>query len=149
MVNKKKSAEYLSIESKIQPILESKNFILIDIELRKEEDLVVTVFVHNTTDTGVDSISKLNEPIYTALEELSFLKNGFMLEVSSPGIFRKIKNTEEFNIFNGRSIKVMDNSGDVFTGVISSFINNKLCIKTEKDDIFLDIESIKKAALNG
>jgi ribosome maturation factor RimP len=100
---------------------------------------------------GIESIAKLNDIVSPILENLDFLGENFLLEISSPGIFRKIKFIKEFNLFKGKKMHIscMENS---FIGICNGTEDDKLFLdiinkdKTIKKEVIL-IKDIKKAAL--
>lgn len=150
---KSKSEKYLMIENKIIPILTEHGFHLVDLEIKKEKDLLIIIFVFhpNKNMMCVESLGKLNKLIYPILEKINFLSEGFCLEISSPGIFRKLEWKEEFAIFRGKSMRIICKDGTIVSGVCSDFFNDQVQVTEMKtgNNILLDISKIKKASLNG
>ena len=146
-IKTKKTAE---IEHAVTNIIEENHFTLVETELREGSDMMITLYIYNSQDATVDRIGKISKILYPVLEKLDFLRNGFSLEVSSPGLYRTIKSKIEFTIFKGREVKVLDEEGNVFLGIIEDFENDNLKVLTkEKKEISLNLEKIKKASLNG
>ncbi len=148
MKEKIKSNEFLVIENAIKSILIENNFVLIDMDITLGKDALIVLYVFNEKK-DIDSMAKLNEKIYETLEQISFLKDGFSLEISSPGISRKIKFLSEFEIFKEIELKIMLNNDDVIIGKSEGIKDNKLVLTNENGTLLLDINNIKKAALNG
>ncbi|HOV13398.1 MAG TPA: hypothetical protein PK771_03855 [Spirochaetota bacterium] len=150
MKEKIKTKKILEIEEIVRPIVEEKKFLLVDVDLIEGNDPLVTLFIYNPSDTTVESLGKINKFLYPILEKLSFLKDGFSLEVSSPGLYRTINCKNEFDIFKGREVKVVCEDGLVLNGIIKNFDNNDLIIilKT-KEEMIINLDKIKKATLNG
>lgn len=150
MKEKIKTTKIQEIENAVNTILESYNFSLVDIELREGSDILVTLFIYNSVSTNIEDIGKINKIIYPILEKLSFLKEGFSLEVSSPGIYRNIKSSKEFNIFKGKEAKIILQDGSSIIGIINLFENENLHIINNKgEEIILNLDNINKASLNG
>lgn len=149
MKEKIKSGEFIRIEQSIEEFISMNNFKLVDIDVLKDgKETHVVLFVFNE-QSDIDSISKLNEKIYEILENVDFLKGGFSLEISSPGISRKIKFIEEFDIFKGKNVRVLMEDGNVLTGISCGISNDNVVVKINDEEILLDKNLIKKAALNG
>jgi len=132
MKEKIKSNEFLVIENAIKSIL----------------DALIVLYVFNEKK-DIDSMAKLNDKIYETLEKINFLKDGFSLEISSPGINRKIKFISEFEIFKELELKIMLNNDDMIVGKSEGIKDSKLVITNDNETLLLDIDNIKKAALNG
>ena len=145
-----KTKKITDIEQTVKNIIEENHFTLVETELHEGSDIMITLYIYNSQDATVDKIGKISKILYPVLEKLDFLRNGFSLEVSSPGLYRTIKSKDEFTIFKGREVKLVDEEGSVFLGIIEDFENDNLNILTkEKKEISLNLEKIKKASLNG
>ncbi|HBD94865.1 MAG: hypothetical protein A2015_09205 [Spirochaetes bacterium GWF1_31_7] len=148
MKEKIKSNEFLVIENAIKSILIENNFVLIDMDITLGKDALIVLYVFNEKK-DIDSMAKLNDKIYETLEKINFLKDGFSLEISSPGINRKIKFISEFEIFKELELKIMLNNDDMIVGKSEGIKDSKLVITNDNETLLLDIDNIKKAALNG
>ena len=147
MKEKIKSNEFLVIENAIKSILIENNFVLIDMDITLGKDALIVLYVFNEKK-DIDSMAKLNDKIYETLEKINFLKDGFSLEISSPGINRKIKFISEFEIFKELELKIMLNNDDMIVGKSEGIKDSKLVITNDNETLLLDIDNIKKAALN-
>lgn len=153
MQDKIKTKEFLIIEQGIEELLLKEGFHLVDIEIRKGKEKSVSLFVFNddSEKMGIESIAKLNDVVSPVLENLDFLGENFLLEVSSPGIFRKIKFIKEFNLFKGKKMHVLCSSNS-YIGICNGIEDDKISLEiinkdnTTKTETIL-IEDIKKAAL--
>ncbi len=148
------------IIEKITPIIENaamKNGLIpIEIEFQKESGkwfLRIFVFCNNHP-VNLDDCENLTRSIDNFLDEIIPVK--YYLEVSSPGLERKIKSTKEFSIFKGKKIKLktkfpIEELGEkIFTGFIEDFQKNiGLIFKEEKTNKIFTIleENILSAQL--
>ncbi|WP_419264622.1 ribosome maturation factor RimP [Borreliella afzelii] len=106
---------------KIQIVLYSKNFSL-----------------------GIDLMTDLHKMILLILE--ANLKYSFILELSTPGIDRKIKSDKEFQIFEGKKIKLMlDNEFE--EGFILEAKSKSFIFKTDNKELNVFYSDVKKARL--
>lgn len=106
---------------KIQIVLYSKNFSL-----------------------GVDLLTDLHKMILLILE--TSLEYSFILELSTPGIDRRIKSDREFQIFEGKKIKLMlDNEFE--EGFILESKSKSFIFKTESKELNVSYSDVKKARL--
>lgn len=149
MKEKVKSKIVLEIENKINDILEKEKIELVDIDIFFGKNKHITIYVYKKNKTDLDELSNINKKISPIIESIPDLNNSFILEISSPGINRKIKFKKEFNIFIGREIKIVTNDGTVFNGISNGIKENNLILKDDKNKIIsLDINNIKTAYLN-
>jgi len=144
-----KTKKIVEIEEALKTALDENNFTLVDIEISEDSDFI-TIYIFSSQDSTVDRIGKISKILYPILEKIPFLNRGFSLEVSSPGLYRIIKNKQEFSIFKGREIKVTDEEGNTVCGILKNFENDTVTVLTkEKKEINLIFDKIKKASLNG
>ncbi|OHD12334.1 MAG: hypothetical protein A2086_08865 [Spirochaetes bacterium GWD1_27_9] len=150
MVEKEKKEKIIEVENKIKNFLQNEEFYLVETQIQERTEYLVTLFIYNKKDTSVESLGKINKKIYPLLEDIPFLARGFSLEVSSPGIFRKIKFFDEFNIFEGREIKITKEDGTTFSGILEG-LKDKLVyiIDKNKNTHSFNLNEIKSASLNG
>ena len=153
MQDKIKTKEFLIIEQGIEELLLKEGFHLVDIEIKKGKDKIISIFVfsNDSEKMKIESIAKLNDVVSPFLENLAFIGENFLLEISSPGIFRKIKFIKEFDLFKGKKMHVLCSSNS-YIGICGGTKDDKLFLeirnkdKAPREEIIL-IEDIKKAAL--
>jgi ribosome maturation factor RimP len=83
--------------------------------------------------------------------ELSQLLPNYDLEVSSPGLNRKIRTLEEFKRFTGTPVKIAILNGTskvIVKGVINIVENNKIFIISNKKEMIFSFEDILQANLD-
>ncbi len=150
MKEKVKSSIVLDIENKIIDILNTEKIELIDTVVFLGKNKHITIFIFNKNGITLEKIGKISKQLNPIIESIPCFKDGFTLEVSSPGIFRKIKSYKEFNIFSGREIKIVTLEGEVLIGSSNGLEGNNLLLKmNENKKIKIDINNIKSANLNG
>ena len=95
---------------KIQPLIENTlmryDFIPLEVELVKESQrwfLRIFLYSYNKPVT-LDDCEKVTRSLDTFLDELIPFK--YNLEVSSPGLDRKLKSEKEYTIFAGKNIDI-------------------------------------------
>ncbi|MFH0975333.1 MAG: hypothetical protein V1874_06085 [Spirochaetota bacterium] len=74
----------------------------------------------------------------------------YSLEVSSPGLKRKLRSIEEFIRFIGSPAKLIYSSEDgtkVIKGIINNIIDTKVELKSDNKEYIIDFEKITKANL--
>ena len=124
------------------------NYILVDVEYNNADEYV-TVFVESLKENSIDNISSVNGIIYEHLEKVDFLKNNFSLEISSPGLFRKIRHKYELDIFKNRNIKITLIDKSVLTGINNGINGDDIAISVDGEIKNINLNSIKSVHLNG
>ena len=83
------------------------------------------------------------------LDEQNILPN-YSMEISSPGLSRKLRSIDEFIRFIGSPAKVIlesEGKTNVVKGIINNIIDTKIELKSDNNEIIIDFGKIKKANL--
>lgn len=119
---------------------------IIEINTFKKRDKGrIQIVLYKGDDFGVDTLCDLHRMILLSLEVV--LKYNFSLEISTPGINRKIKSDREFKIFEGRKIKLMLGN-DFEEGLILKAEADGFIFKTDTKEIRILYNNVKKAKLS-
>ena len=95
------------IESKILPLLNESAYELVDIETGHERGRnVIRVFVDKEGGVSVDDCARLSGRIGQVLDSDDSISVPYILEVSSPGVDRKLKKESDYARFTGKRIKL-------------------------------------------
>jgi len=148
------------IIEKITPVIENaamKNGVIpIEIDFQKESGKwFLRIFIFDPEHpVDLDDCEKLTRSIDDFLDEIIPVK--YSLEVSSPGLERKIKSTKEYTIFKGKKVKIKlkeeieELKEKIFIGEILDFQKNiGLTLKIENTEqiIVVQEENINSAQL--
>jgi ribosome maturation factor RimP len=138
-----------SLDSKIIEKIE-KSINLIGYELMEIEcspnkrGLKIVTFIDHSDGITMDDCVKATKVITPILE----LKedDDYLLEVSSPGLNRKLITKEHFDRFRGQTVKIkLKNKADDrrnFKGQLKSRNGNKIEVTEDNKDILIDIDLI-------
>ncbi len=145
---------------KLEPLIDNTlmrfGLIPVEIELVKENHKwFLRIFIYSTErEVNLEDCEKVSRSLSDFLEELIPFK--YYLEVSSPGVERKIKSDKEYLIFNGKDINLklkepVDESGEKqFVAKIVDFDESEgLTVYAYKDkkDILIKKDNILSAKL--
>ncbi|HDX6330133.1 ribosome maturation factor RimP [Campylobacter fetus] len=120
---------------------------LYDAEVVNENGRVI-YRVYITKNGGVsleecEAVSKLLSPIYDVMPPVS---GEWILEVSSPGLERKLSKIEHFTLSIGEFAKIILNDKTEIKGKIISVKDDNICINIKNNEsIEVKFENIKKA----
>ena len=97
------------------PVLEQISYELTDIKLANQnKKLLIQVFIDHANATGndanggitFDDCEKASSALGKCLDEKMPNLDGYLLEVSSPGMDRVLKKEKDFNRFAGSTVKI-------------------------------------------
>lgn len=104
--------------------------------------------VYISKDSGItiddcEKVSKILSPIYDVMPPIS---GDWILEVSSPGLERKLTKLDHFAKSIGLMVKITTNEGEKIKGEISATSGDEIEIKiSDKNTVKIDFANIKKA----
>jgi len=94
-------------ESCLPPILDGTPYSVYDVEFVKEgPNRYLRVFIDKDGGVGVDDCEFVSRRLEKVLDERDFIKQAYILEVSSPGINRRLKKESDFIRYAGRVVDV-------------------------------------------
>ena len=138
----------------VEPSLHDAGYRLYDLEFRPEgRSPVLCVMIDAPEGVGLDDCVKVTHMLDPLLEEVEVVPGGYTLEVSSPGIFRKLKTPEHFQQYNGQRIrlKLRQKNEQFYSGVgfLEDATEQGIQFRPEKRDLLLNLsyEDISKANL--
>ena len=137
----------MSLEESIKLAVESLGANLYDIVNAKEHDRnIFRVLVTAENGISLDKCAEISRLISPILDIDEPMGGKYNLEVSSPGIERKLKKPEHFIASVGELVKVKNIETDLFKGELLSADNSKITIKTEFGDEEITYDNILSAA---
>ncbi len=139
------------VKELLLPLLEERGLKLVDIEFSTGGRPVLRIYVYNPSGTTIEDCEWISRRIGTLLDVEDLIPFSYILEVSSPGLERKLKNTEEYEIFKGREIKVVVkepiNGKNVFEGILKGLKDNRVVIEINGKEQEIPVDLIAKANL--
>ncbi|RDW17803.1 ribosome maturation factor RimP [Oceanobacillus chungangensis] len=143
-------------EELVLPILEEKNLELVDIEYVKEgKNWFLRLYIDKPGGIDITECGDVSEALSEKLDATDPIKDPYFLEVSSPGVERPLKTTEDFNknISKNMYIKLyepIDNEKE-FEGILKNFEDNILTIeyklKNRVKQVEIPYDKIAKARI--
>ncbi|MBE5922577.1 MAG: ribosome maturation factor RimP [Lachnospiraceae bacterium] len=97
----KKAEEFLI------PIVKEHNFELVDVEYVKEgSNYYLRAYIDKTGGITIDDCELVSRALEIKLDESDFIKEAYILEVSSPGLGRPLKKEKDFARSIGEEVEV-------------------------------------------
>lgn len=137
----------MNLEESIKLAVEGCDAQLYDIVTTKENDRnIFRVYVTSKEGISLDKcaeISRMISPILDIEEPMSGVYN---LEVSSPGIERRLKKPQHFIASLGEKIKLKDFEKNTIKGELIFADDNEIKIKTEHGEEIITYDEISSAS---
>lgn len=131
------------IEEKVEQLLkdpiEKLGYSLYDVEYVKEgPEYYLRIYIDKESGIDLNDCEKVSNEINEILDKADYIKEQYYLEVSSPGIERKLRKDKhlEQNISKNVEIKLFkkDNNGKKeYTGKLKAFNQEEIIIETDKE----------------
>ena len=96
-----------TIEEIVQPIVDSKNFEIVDIEYVKEAgEYYLRVYLDKEGGIFLSDCELVSRELSEILDQKDPIKDNYFLEVSSPGLDRPLKKDKDFERYKGRDVEI-------------------------------------------
>ena len=137
----------MSLEESIKLAVESLGANLYDIVNAKEHDRnIFRVLVTAENGISLDKCAEISRMISPILDVDEPMGGEYILEVSSPGIERKLRKKEHFLSSIGEKVKIKNFATEVFKGELIFANNKKIIVKTEFGEEEITYDNILAAA---
>lgn len=123
----------MSLEQDIKNVVESMGLSLYDIATVSEFGATIyRVMIDSEDGVSLDKCGEVTRIISPLLDVTAPVSGDYRLEVSSPGIERKLKNLGHFQKSIGEKVKAVLISNEVLKGELIKVEGNKITIKDEQ-----------------
>jgi ribosome maturation factor RimP len=135
------------IQEMIQTSIEIMDYELIDIECHQgRTSLKIIVYIDHTRGIKIDDCVKITKVISPILDDDNALNEYYNLEVSSPGLNRKLILKEHYDKFIGKVIKIklkikIDNR-KIYKGTLLERIDGSISIIENNQKINIQMDAI-------
>lgn len=134
-------------EELAQPIIEENDFELVDVEYVKEgANWYLRVYADKEGGITIDDCVLISRALEQKLDEEDFIKDPYILEVSSPGLGRQLRKEKDFQRSLGEKVecrlyKALDGQKE-FGGVLKDFTEETVTLAADSGDIVIDRSDI-------
>ena len=123
----------MSLESDIKNVVESMDLSLYDIMTVSEGgDTIYRILINSKDGISLDKCAEVTRTLNPLLDVTPPVKGDYRLEVSSPGIERKIKTLKHFKASIGEKVKIVLISNEVIQGPLVKVEGNLITIDDEQ-----------------
>lgn len=128
---------------------------LLEVQYRREDRLVLRLIIEGEQGINLDDCGKVSELAGRLLDVEDFISQAFALEVSSPGIFRPLKDPRHFAQSIGKVAKLTlaaqtlpERKNRKLRGTIEEASETHIQFRVKDGLLNLPIEGISKARLD-
>ena len=117
------------IEQIFEPYLEQNGLYLYDVEFVKEFGYnILRISIDKDGGIDIDDLAKANEYISVVIEKYDADLGEYMLEVSSPGAEKKLRNIDEIVDSIGLYVHI-EIPNNIYEGYLESVVDDTICVK--------------------
>lgn len=117
------------IEQIFEPYLKENGLYLYDVEFVKEFGYnILRISIDKDGGIDIDDLSKANEYISVVIEKYDADLGEYMLEVSSPGAEKKLRNIDEVIDSIGLYVHI-EIPNNIYEGYLESVVEDTVCVK--------------------
>jgi len=138
------------IDKIIQSTARDLNYLIYESSiLLKGEHSKIVIKIDHPKGISTNDCAIFTRELTNRLDTQKVLPN-YAMEISSPGLSRKLRSMEEYVRFIGSPVKIVyesEGKTDVIKGIINNIIDTKIELKSDNNEIIIDFDKIKKANL--
>lgn len=126
-------------EELLSPIIKDNDFELVDVEYVKEHgSYYLRAYIDKEGGITIDDCELISRALSDLLDKYDYIKDSYILEVSSPGLGRKLKKDRDFQRSLGEEVEVKlykaINKQKKLTGVLIDYDEKEIKIQLEEDE---------------
>lgn len=137
-MSKKENYE-LETEEILCPILEANGYELVDVEYVKEGgNWYLRAYIDKEGGIDINDCETVSRALSDKLDELDYIEDSYILEVSSPGLGRPLKKERDFERNLGKEVEIrtyrMVNKQKDFRGFLAAYDKDTVTIADEEEN---------------
>lgn len=137
----------------IEPILNETVYDIYDVEYQREgAEWYLRVFIDKEGGVNLDDCEKVTDLINDPLDDLDPITEPYFLEVSSPGIERRLKSITHFEKAIGEKIRVktyakVENRKE-WVGILQEITDDAVILNVEGETLAVPFDMVAKANIS-
>jgi len=134
--------------SELEPVIRGLGYSVVELSRQATKNrLQIRVVIYHYKGIGLADCELVHKTIQPRIELIEESEDVY-IEVTSPGVTRKIKNGTEFPIFIDRPVRIMmQDADDWLSGTILGGNEQEVQLLTKQGEIAISLPDIKKAKL--
>ena len=135
------------MEGILQPILRDRGLTLVDLEWRDGPRGLLRLAVDKPGGVAIDDCERASREIGVALDVSGLIAAGYDLEVSSPGVERRLRTDREFQWAIGKRVRCWQSGGMEVRGRLREVSLDHLVLEQEGRQVEVPRANVTKAHL--
>jgi ribosome maturation factor RimP len=137
----------MTLEESIQIAVEGCGVSLYDIvNLKEYDNNIYRVYITSSEGISLDKCAEVSRQISPLLDVHEPLSGKYNLEVSSPGIERKLKRPAHFKTSINENIRIKDFEKNILEGKLLRADDNEIVLQTEHGEEIISYDEISLAS---
>jgi len=137
----------MTLEESIEMTVNGCGVELYDIITTKENDRdIFRVYITAKDGVSLDKCAEISRLLSPVLDVDEPMYGKYNLEVSSPGIERKLKKPRHFIVSIGDKVRIKDFEKNILTGELIHADDNEIKVKTEHGEEIITYDEISSAS---
>jgi len=133
----------MNFEEEIEKIVKANNANFYDTEIVTEaEGTIFRIFITQEGGINLDTCAKISRELSPFLDVYPPMSNHYRLEVSSPGIERKLTKPQHYKASIGENISVKDIETNIIKGKLIALLEEGLQIETKHGEETINFDEI-------
>ncbi|NQY94858.1 MAG: ribosome maturation factor RimP [Campylobacteraceae bacterium] len=137
----------MNLEESIELTVKGCGVDLYDIvNVKENRTSIYRIFITSKDGINLDKCAEVSRMISPLLDVHEPLGGKYNLEVSSPGIERKLKRSEHYIASIGEKIQVKDYDKEIVVGTLKSADEDGIVLLTENEELTISYDDISSAS---
>lgn len=137
----------MTLEDSIKIAVEGCGVKLYDVvSLKENNNHIYRIYITSQEGINLDKCAEVSRQISPLLDVHEPLNGKYNLEVSSPGIERKLKNTNHFICSVGENVSVKDFDKNIIKGKLIGANENEIIVQTPHGEEIISYDEISSAS---
>ncbi|MHA2610973.1 MAG: hypothetical protein V2G33_01075 [bacterium JZ-2024 1] len=138
-----------NLRKQVEQFLREEGYELWDLEVSgiSSPNPVLRIFIEKPGGVGIEDCSYINRKIRLNNLFEDAMGGDFYLEVSSPGVDRKLTLPSHYARYTGAEIRAEMKNGKIYRGVLAEYSEGILTLKTQQSTIYIPEEEVRETRL--
>jgi len=148
-----KVIEWNRVRQLVQQVVEGQGYEVVEVELKEAgKSAVLRIFIDKADGISHRDCELVSEQVGTVLDVEDLIPSSYTLEVSSPGLDRKLVKESDYARFEGKLARIQTriplNQQKVFRGRLQGLYGGKVRLELPKGDLLdIPLDVIQEARL--
>lgn len=141
-------------EEMLKPITQEYGVEIYDVEYVKEgADYYLRAFIDKPDGVNIQDCENVSRALSDALDEADFIPDAYILEVSSPGLGRKLTKDRHLEKSIGKEVEIKlykplpDTKTKEYSGVLTGFDDKTITVSTQDEEQTFERQAIAQIRL--